>query len=115
MKTIKVIESFILLTKKIQFAQAPNAFYATDGAAAHLAGRSPTAGVKRPGAEPTWNVDNYLPRKPQSPSFHPSVLSELNRSLLAQGTRLNLLSVNIILLGCDYRNDHFQEIRKNYL
>ena len=115
MKTTTVIESFILLTKKIQFAQAPNAFYATDGAAAHLAGRSPTAGVKRPGAEPTWNVDNYLPRKPQSPSFHPSVLSELNRSLLAQGTRLNLLSVNIILLGCDYRNDHFQEIRKNYL
>ena len=88
-KTIKVIESFILLTKKIQFAQAPN-FYATDAAAHLTAGvRSPAAGVKRPGAEPAWNVDNYLPRKPQSPSFHPSVLSELNRSLLAQGNRSN--------------------------
>ena len=81
-KPIKVIESFILLTKKIQLAQVPNFYDATT----HLtAGRSTSAGVKRPGAEPTWNVDNYLPRKPQSPSFHPSVLSELNRSLLAQG------------------------------
>ena len=72
-----------MLTKKIQLAQVPNFYDATT----HLtAGRS-TAGVKRPGAEPTWNVDNYLPRKPQSPSFHPSVLSELNRSLLAQGYR----------------------------
>ena len=75
-----------MLTKKIQLAQVPN-FYPADATAHLAAGRSPTAGVKRPGTEPTWNVDNYLPRKPQSPSFHPSVLSELNRSLLAQGTR----------------------------
>lgn len=88
-----VIESFILLTKKIQFAQAPN-YYSTDVTTHLTAGRSPVAGVKRPGTEPTWNVDNYLPRKSQSPSFHPSVLSELNRSLLAQAMRNNQLNPN---------------------
>ena len=37
---------------------------------------------KRPGE---WNVNDYLPRK--QPALYPGVLSELNRSLMAQALR----------------------------
>jgi len=84
-----VIEAFILLTKKVEYQHA---FYSNGGFVDHTVRKRPAE----------WNVNDYLPsRKQQQMSqqmaaaaaaasnggLHPSVLNEINRSLMAQALR----------------------------